>query len=509
MNSKIFVNPINFDICIFNMSRPDKFLICIAAFAAGIFLASLIFAEWWIILSCLVLNFSFLFWAFLFKNKLLFWGLLVLIFIGGIIFYQGDDYFRQKNSSAHLNGQNIIAGKGIITSEPENKDSFIWLRAELINGLRGKILIKARPHLMNFQYGDEVSFTGKFEEPQSFGDFDFKAYLAKESIYSVINFPEIRIVSRNNGSSIKARLFKIKNTFEERINQFLPEPEAGFLAGLILGARQNLDADLKNNLQRSGTSHLIALSGYNITIVAAATLSLFLFFGLNRRLAFWFSVVVIVLFVLMTGASASVVRAAIMGILLLLGQRIGRIYYPRNALFLAALIMIVLNPRILRFDLAFQLSAMATLGLIYFSPFFQKIFKAEQESFLNWRGNLATTLSAQVAVLPLLISGFGYFSPVAPISNVLILTLIPGTMLSGFLMVVFGLAFNLLGQIIGFGAYWLLKCEIYIINFFGGLKFSSISFGEQQELIFWLSVILVAAFLFFVSRKKYGQADKI
>ncbi|MDP2855897.1 MAG: ComEC/Rec2 family competence protein [bacterium] len=491
------------------MSRPDKFLICIAAFAAGIFLASLIFVEWWTILLSLVLSLNFLFWTFLFKNKLLFWGLLVLIFIGGIIFYQGDDYFRQKNSSAYLNGQDIIAAKAIITSEPENKDSFIWLKAELASGLRGKILIKARPHLMDFQYGDEVSFAGKFEAPQNFGDFDFKAYLAKESIYSVVNFPEIKILSRDNGSSIKARLFKIKDKFEEQINRFLPEPEAGFLAGLILGARQNLDADLKSNLQRSGTSHLIALSGYNITIVAAATLSLFLFFGLNRRLAFWFSVAVIALFVLMTGASASVVRAAIMGILLILGQRIGRIYYPRNALFLAVLIMIVLNPRILRFDLAFQLSAMATLGLIYFSPFFQKIFKADRASFLNWRNNLATTLSAQVAVFPLLISGFGYFSLIAPISNILILTLIPITMLFGFLMVVGSLTFNLLGQIIGFGVYWLLKCEIGIINFFGSLKLSSVAFGEQQELVFWLSIIFVVVFFLLVGRKKYGQADKI
>jgi competence protein ComEC len=491
------------------MPRPDKFLISIAAFTAGIFLASLIFVQEWIILLSLILSFSFLFWTFLFKKELLLWGILFLLFVGGVIFYQVDDYFRQKNSSAYLNGQNIIAGQAIIVGEPENKDSFVWLKAELINELRGKILIKVRPHLNNFQYGDEISLTGKLGAPQNFGDFDFKAYLAKESIYSVMDFPEISIVSRNNASIIKAQLFEIKNKFEAQINQLLPEPEAGFLAGLILGARQNLNPELKDNLQRSGTSHLIALSGYNITIVAAAILSLFLFCGLNRRLAFWFSIFVIVLFVLMTGASASVVRAAIMGILLILGQRIGRIYYPRNALFLAALIMIVFNPRILRFDLAFQLSALATLGLIYFSPFFQRILKAERKSFLNWRSNLATTLSAQVAVLPLLISGFGYFSPVAPLTNILILTLIPMTMFLGFLMVVFGLAFNLLGQVISFGAYWLLKCEVGIINFFGGLKFSSISFGRQQELVFWFSVIFVVGLFFFISRKKYGRARKI
>jgi len=491
------------------MPRPDKFLIFFAAFVVGIFLASLIFIEWWVILLSLIFSLSFLLWAFLGnKNKLIFWGLSLLIFIGGAIFYQADGSFRQKNSSAYLNNRNIVSARAIIVSEPEDRDSFVWLRAELTGGLHGKILIKVRPHLIDFQYGDEVSFVGKLEAPQSSGDFDFRAYLAKESIYSVVNFPEIEIVSRHKGSFIKTWLFRVKNSFAEQINRFLPEPEAGFLAGLILGARQNLDPDLKDNLQRSGTSHLIALSGYNITIVAAATLSLFLFFGLNRRWAFWFSVVVIILFVLMTGASASVVRAAIMGILLILGQRIGRVYYPRNALFLAAWIMIIFNPRILRFDLAFQLSTMATLGLIYFSPFFQKIFKAEQKSFLNWRGNLATTLSAQVAVLPLLISSFGYFSPIAPASNVLIVALIPLTMLLGFLTVISGLAFNLLGQIVGFGVYWLLKCEISIINFFGGLKFASISFGQQQELVCWLSVILVVIFFFFISRKKYGQTKK-
>jgi len=281
------------------------------------------------------------------------------------------------------------------------------------------------------------------------------------------------------------------------------------LSGLLLGARQNLSPVLKNNLQRSGTSHLIALSGYNITIVATAVLSLFLFLGFNRRSAFWFSVFIIILFVLMTGASASVVRAAIMGILLILGQKLGRVYYPRNALFLAALIMIISNPRILRFDLAFQLSVMATLGLIYFTPFFQKILKAEKESFLNWRNNLSTTLAAQLAVLPLLISGFGYFSPVAPVANILIITLMPVTMFFGFLTVIFGLTFNLLGQFTAFLTYWFLKYEISVIDFFGGLKFASVSFGKLQELFTWLSMVLVVFLFVAAARKKYGQSIKI
>ncbi len=491
------------------MSRPDKFLICIAVFAAGIFLASLIFVEWWVILLALVLGLGFIFWTWFLKNKLLFWGALALIFVIGVIFYQSDDYWRQKNSSAYLNGQNVAAVQAIIIGEPEDKDSFVWLKAELIGQLHGKVLIKARPHLKDFQYGDKISFSGQLEAPKNSGDFDFQAYLAKDSIYSVVDFPEIEIISRHNGSKIQSLLFQIKSEFQKQINSFLSEPEAGFLSGLLLGNRQNLSPALKNNLQRSGTSHLIALSGYNITIVATAVLSLFLFLGFNRRSAFWFSVFIIILFVLMTGASASVVRAAIMGILLILGQKLGRVYYPRNALFLAALIMIIINPRILRFDLAFQLSVMATLGLIYFTPFFQKILKAEKQSFLNWRNNLSTTLAAQLAVLPLLISGFGYFSPVAPVANILIITLMPATMFFGFLTVILGLTFNLLGQFAAFLTHWFLKYEIFVIDFFGGLKFASVSFGKFQELAAWLSVVLVIFLFFIAARKKYGQSIQI
>jgi len=483
------------------MHRPDKFLINVAAFGSGIFITSFFFISWFWILTVLVLLCGFGLFFFLFQKKFLPFVALAFSLVLGVIFYQTQDYFARQNSSAPLNSQDVIGIKAVIDEEPEIKDSSLWLRLKLIDGHQGRVLAKVRPYLENFQYGDEVAIQGRFEEPKNYNDFDFRAYLAKDGIYSVVDYPEIIVTGHNQGSPLKSFLFKIKNQFQEKIDKFLPEPEASFLAGLILGERQSLDKDLKTNLQKSGTSHLIALSGYNITIIVGAVLSLFLFLGFHRSWAFCFSVIVIILFVLMTGASASIVRAAIMGTLAMFGQRIGRLYHSRNALFLAALIMTILNPKIIRFDFAFQLSFMATLGLIYFEPLFEKIIRADVKSFLNWRGVLALTLSAQAAVLPLLISRFGYFSLVAPLTNILILIFIPTTMLFGFLTGILGFIFSVLGQILAWFSYPLLKYEISVINFFGSLKFSGFNLGSWREAAFWLGVGLVA-FLFVLAHKR-------
>jgi competence protein ComEC len=425
----------------------------------------------------------------------------------GIISFQVSDYYGQKNSSVYLNG-GFVKAIGIIYDEPEFKESSVWLRAELKDGYQGKVLIKTKPYAKDFQYGDEVSFEGKLEEPENFLDFDFKAYLAKEGIYSIVNYPKLEIVKNNQGSIIKSFLLKIKNSFEEKINSILPEPESSFLGGLLLGERQSLNADLKEKMQKSGTSHLIALSGYNITIICSAVLSLLLFFGLRRGTAFWLSVLFVALFVLMTGASASVVRAGIMGILFLLSQKIGRLYHPRNALFLAGLAMILINPKILRFDFAFQLSFAATLGLIYFYPFFERILKSDKSSFLNWRSILATTLSAQLAVLPLIILRFGYFPIVSPLSNIFILSLIPITMLLGFLVGSLGFVFFGLATIFGFLPYLLLKVEILIISFFGSFKFAIISLDKIREWVFWLAIVTVVILFVYLQKRRIKYLEQ-
>ena len=212
----------------------------------------------------------------------------------------------------------------------------------------------------------------------------------------------------------------------------MPQEKAVFLAGLTLGETSEFTPELKTKLRLTGTTHLVALSGYNISIIAKVA-ALILGAWLSRRWSFILTTLLITGFVIMTGAEASVVRAAIMGFILLLADQINRQYFLRNALALTALTMVVINPKVLAFDLGFQLSFLAVLGIVYLRPWLQKLFHFKDDpGILSWRANFLTTTAAQLAVLPLLLTNFGYFSPISILTNILILEFIPITMALGF-----------------------------------------------------------------------------
>lgn len=485
------------------MEWPDKFFLVIFSFLAGIFTASFFKFSLFFFLIFLILLLAIFLWAFILKKKkIYFWLFLFFSYFLGMIFYQIDDSFQKKSSSLNLNNQGNLVVKVLVDEEPELKGENFFLKAKILEGGQGRILIKTRT--ANFAYGDLLLLKGEFQEPENFSDFDYRGYLAKEGIYSVVNYPQIKIIKRDQGSFIKSFLFKMKKSFEKRIDELFPDPEASFLKGLLFGEKTSFSPEFKEHLQKSGASHLVALSGYNVTIIIQAILFLLLFLGLSRRFSFWLAIIFIISFILMTGASASVVRAGLMGILVILSQFFGRLYFARNALFASLFLMTCFNPKILRFDPAFQLSFSATLGLIYLFPFYQKIFQAQKSSFFNWRENLAVTFSAQTAVLPLLIIHFGYLSLISPLVNLLLLIFIPLIMSLGFFVVFLSFIFPFLALVLAWPVYLLLKYETSLINFFGGLSFSAISFGRFKELFFWLTLLFLIIFFFFIRRKKYA-----
>ncbi len=226
----------------------------------------------------------------------------------------------------------------------------------------------------------------------------------------------------------------------------------------------------------SGTTHLVALSGYNIAIVVllvAHALSRFF----SRRATFYATALIILLFVLMVGAEASVVRAAIMGFLVLLARESGRIYSFRNALTLAAFLMVLFDPSVLVFNLGFQLSFLSLLGIVYLEPALRFLFqrnyrhgKPVQESFLAWRENASTTLAAQLAVLPLLVQAFNQASLSALFANVLILSVVPATMMAGFILGAVSLFSGALGYLLAFFVNILLLYQIWAIDLFARVR---------------------------------------
>ncbi|HRZ30253.1 MAG TPA: ComEC/Rec2 family competence protein, partial [Candidatus Paceibacterota bacterium] len=330
----------------------------------------------------------------------------------------------------------------------------------------------------DYAYGDRLELVGKVERPQNFRTdqgtiFDYQNYLAVRGIGQVAYQPKLKIVTRGEGSIIKSQLFSLKNNFLKNLRRALPEPSASLAGGLILGDKGGLGKKVETEFRQAGVSHIVVLSGYNITIVAENVLVLFSW--LSPTLAWLFGIVSIFLFVLMVGGEAAVVRAAVMGAIALVARRYGRAYDAGVALIVAGFLMILWNPRLLAFDLGFQLSFLATLGLIYLSPvvefFINKISRGvlDKIHLSALKEIIVTTTGAQLTVYPWLLYKVGNVSLVGFVSNIFVLPVIPLAMLGSFLTGVTGFIFSPLSSLLSYPTYFLLTYVLKTAHFFASL----------------------------------------
>lgn len=341
--------------------------------------------------------------------------------------------------------------------------------------VRGKVLLSL-PLFPKFHYGDYLEVAAKLQTPAPIENFQYDKYLARYDIYSVCYQPQSKRLAENRGNFFLARIYNFRDRIRNLINGTISEPAAALLAGILIGDRAGLPPSLSADFARVGVTHIIAISGYNISVLGVFLLNFFIALGVNRKRAYKFIVVVIFLFVILTGASASVVRAAIMGIIVLSARQFGRQSEIKNVLALTAAVMLALNPKILFYDAGFQLSFISTLGLIYLSPILTRAFQFVPEKF-GLRENLATTMAAIIATEPLIVSQFGRVSLVAPIVNLLVLPFIPMAMATGAMQILGGALFLPLGKIIGWSSWLVLNYVIRAAEFFGSQSFAAVNFS--------------------------------
>ena len=358
-----------------------------------------------------------------------------------------------------------------------------------------------------YNYGDELKVSCILQEAKNFEDsnFNYRMYLAKDYIYRICNRPQMTLVAKNKGSKFYSAVLRSKDKFEEKLSAVFPEPEGAYLKGLLLGGNKRMTKELSDAFSRTGTSHTVAVSGYNVTIVAAFLMWLGIFLGLWRQQVFSFAVVGIVLFVLMTGAPSSAVRAGIMGSLVIWAMKEGRLASSANAILLAAAVMLAVNPLLLRYDAGFQLSFLATLGIVCLYPLFEKNFFAIEQNIL--KETILMTMAAQFFVLPVILANFENLSFISPLANLLVLPAIPYIMLGGFAAGVAGFLFIPLGKIVGFGPYILLKFELFIIEWLAGFSWSSFqikNFGWIHISVYY--IFLIAMLIFYSRKQKLADA---
>ncbi|HXF43916.1 MAG TPA: ComEC/Rec2 family competence protein [Candidatus Paceibacterota bacterium] len=417
---------------------------------------------------------------------------LSLLAVLGALYYTADDMKFRRSINVPFGGKTTFSG--VIVSNPVLKTASQEFKLKLNLPFSGNILIKTARY-PEFRYGDEVNIEGKIEKPFA---GSYARYLSKERISGVVTFAEVEKIGSGRKSKIKTSLFEIKNAVIGSFQRVLPAKEAAFVSGLTLGERGEFSADFKEAMAKSGTTHLVALSGYNITIIIKSLAILFIWF-LSRRFSFVLTVLVIVGFVLMTGAEASVVRAAIMGILAMLAGEVGRLFDFRNAIILAGFLMVLQNPKVLVFDIGFQLSFLALVGIIYLRPAIVRFLKiGEDKGFLSWKENLLTTASAQLMVAPLLISSFGSFSLISLAANVLVLELIPITMFLGFLTAFLGLFIDSLTTILALALSVFLKFEMLVIELFAKISVPIGAGASWLFIIFYYAALVI--FIFYVGK---------
>lgn len=456
------------------MTKSKIFLFLLLSFIGGVFLYSIINIPAAVTAGIFIMGLLFLFFAFLLKDRQkLVLGFCILILALGIFrSHQVFSHYQSEFRAYFVSGQNSNF-EGVIVGEPDRRSDFS--QYVLKNQRLGKILIKTNLYPEYF-YGDVLKISGKIELPESnIGNtgFNYKNYLAKDGIFLISRNPEIMLLNRPESLNFYGLLLVLKKNFIAIIDKILPEPTSSFLSALLVGARRTLPSDLIVAFNKTGTTHIVAISGYNISIISIMILNFLSYLFLSRKLIFWIVITCILMFTLIAGAGASVVRSAIMGSILVLASREGRFYQVTNAIVFAGAIMLFFNPYLLRYDAGFQLSFLAALGLIYLAPHFNQFF-SRLPNFLSFRTNLAATLSAQIMTLPVILWEFGRVSLIATLANVLILPAIPVTMFFGFLAGLSGFISLKIAQILILPSWMLLSYQIFIVKFLSILPFASI-----------------------------------
>lgn len=414
-----------------------------------------------------------------------------------------------------------VSLQGVVSAFPDERDTYTALivtveelstnRAEQhpshnerLHAPLGKVLVRASPY-ERWHYGDRVLVRGTLELPPQSEAFSYRAHLARKAILAYLPRAEVTLRERQRGNLIYHAIYEFRQRCLSALLRSFPEPQASLLAGILLGIESGIPADVRQAFVASGTMHIVAISGFNITLLTALFMAV-----LARAFGRWRGVILTVLLIgvytVLVGANASVVRAAIMGVLTLFAAQIGRRQSGINSLVFVAALMALFEPD-LPWDVSFQLSFAATLGLVlYASPLNEwavsQVSRFMQAENAHRLGNLLGewvlfTLAAQVTTLPIILYHFRQISLVALLVNPLILPVQPAVMVGGGITMFLALLQPALGQLFAMLVLPLVTYTIRIVEWSTTLPYSSLRLSALPlygVIIFYLALFALTKF---------------
>ncbi len=442
-------------------------------------------------------------------------GLLAVgLFVAGGLRYVDQRPPDEPSGIALHNEAGDVRFRALVSDEPDvsgrTQRVQLSVREVLEDGrwtpTTGGVLLRAGRY-PQYQYGDVLELSGELETPPSFPDFDYRDYLARQGIVSLIAFPdEARMIETGEGNRLLAAVHGVRRQLGDALARTLPEPQAALAQGIFLGQRSAIPEDLTEAMNATGTSHLIAISGHNVSLVAALIITS-LAWLIGRRQAAVAALIAIAAYTVLTGASPTVVRAAIMGGLFVAATLAGRPGSAGTSIAFAAALMTGWDPLVIE-DISFQLSFAAILGIVYLSPVFQE----RAAGLLSARGidasegglagflveSTSLTAAAVFATMPLLALYFDRVSVVTFAANLLLVPAFPLILASSALTAAAGSVWEPLGHVTGWVSWAALTYMIEVARFFASVPLAAIDiegFGRWHAGVAYAALAALAWWL--------------
>ncbi len=439
-------------------------------------------------------------------------GIMLIVVLSGIFgFYRVQQFHADYpfDSFNQYNGKTITI-VGTIDQSPHFKpgQQQLRIRPQIINGQNIsdptlRIMIKVSD-LESFSYGDRLVFSGKFSLRKDFMSdtgrlVQYRLMSYSKKIIGDVGFP--KITERVPGDwSIWNVFSSIKQRFVRSLYGLFYSPASGLLAGIMIGDTSTLDNSFLDIFRAVGLIHIVVLSGYNITLVANFFTRAFAQFGYYRRLIM--AMIALVLFILIVGISQTALRAGIMALCAFSARYFIRPYMVLRGIVLALVIMILISPYALLFDLSLQLSFLATIGIVFLFPLLQEKFPKLSEHFFG--EILVQTIAVNVLTLPIIIYQMGYFSLISFPINVLVLGLMSIITISGFAAVFMGMILFPIGQMIALPIQFVTDLIIKIATF--AAKHDPFQFHFKPFSVWWMIAVYFFIFIWMI---RQGRTKKV
>ncbi|MFA6466868.1 MAG: ComEC/Rec2 family competence protein [Patescibacteria group bacterium] len=390
-----------------------------------------------------------------------------------------------KNTDKKLNGYNLIV-------EPIDLANF-----------SGQILVYTDLY-PEYSYGDILLIKAKVYQPEPIADetgkvFRYDKYLAKDDIFATCFRPQIEVSDQQKDWFFY--VYRLRQHLWNNLDRHLVEPASSLAKAMLLGTQREFAPEIRAIFSQVGLSHIIAISGSHMVIVVWLIQIIFLSFGFNRKLIFWLLLISLFLYLALIGFLPPALRSSLMVIISLAGPFLGRSNLSVCSLLLVADLMIIFNPYLLIYDLGFQLSFLSVLGLIYYSHFFTRLFSFLPDVF-KIREVLATTMSAQFFIVPLILYHFGILSLISPLANFLVLPLATMILIFSFLLAIFG-AWSFLAVIFSWPLYILFKIMVEISEFLARLPWSYFNIDNFNVYYLLISYVFLIIITFILKPLEY------